>query len=103
MLMPLMVAFVMPTASGGAAGRTSAGWGATSRIGWRRRRPGKTQLLPGGSRRGQQGQAPPGVSLIDEQAAKGLQRFDQPQVVADFELPGQRLMAAVDRRGPIAP
>ena len=38
-----------------------------------------------------------------EQAAKGLQRFDQPQVVAGFELPGQRLMAAVDRRGPIPP
>jgi len=43
------------------------------------------------------------VSLVDQQAAQGLQRFDQPQVIAGFELPGQRLVAAVDRRGPIAP
>ena len=43
-----------------------------------------------------------GASLIDQQATEGLQCFDQPQAVASLELPGQRLVAAVDRRCQVA-
>ena len=64
---------------------------------------GKTQAHQGRGRGSQQRQPPPGASVINEQATEGLQRLYQSQVVPGFyELPGQCLVAAVDRRCPVA-
>ena len=62
----------------------------------------KAQRVPGGGSGSQQRQAALGAPFAGQQAAESLQRFDQAQTVAGLELPGQRLVTAVDRRCAVA-
>src|SRR6185437_2429816 len=63
-----------------------------------RRPPGKAQCVPGGGGGGEQRQATSCASFGHEHAPQGLQSFHQPQVISRIELPGERLVTAVDRR-----